>query len=254
MRDQNHWTVAGALNDLLPRPDNRITIVGETGEYGIPVARMDYSLCDEDKDNMSFFPLWVVVTHFLNIFFMLLLARSGLEVLSAFPKLYWHDDTPPGRQWLRLSKKTFGADSRRPWTTLDEEVSWSPGLCLPGRKNLGLGRHWHFMTVQFWILTGAVYVALVFATGYWRYLIPTSWSIFPDSIRAVGTYLQFHIPGKIPGQPFEPAQKLAYFVVIFVLAPLQIASGAAMSPSVIGRFPWYARKHISPYHLVNGYP
>ncbi|HEX9040507.1 MAG TPA: molybdopterin-dependent oxidoreductase [Trebonia sp.] len=189
----------------------------------------------------NFFPLWVVVTHFLNIFFMLLLARSGLEVLSAFPKLYWHDDTPPGRQWLRLSKKTFSADSRRPWTTLDEEVSWSPVLCLPGRKNLGLGRHWHFMTVQFWVLTGAVYVALVFATGYWHYLVPASWSIFPDSIRAVGTYLQFRIPGKIPGQPFEPAQKLAYFLVIFVLAPLQIASGAAMSPSVIGRFPWYAR-------------
>lgn len=189
----------------------------------------------------DFFPWWVVVTHFLNIFFMLLLARSGLEVLSAFPKLYWHDDTPPGRQWLRLSKKTFGADSRRPWTTLDEEVSWSPAIALPGKKNLGLGRHWHFMTIQFWILTGIVYVALVFATGYWHYLIPTSWSIFPDSLHAIGAYLQFHIPGKIPGQPFEPAQKLAYFLVIFVLAPLQIASGAAMSPSVIGRFPWYTR-------------
>ncbi len=189
----------------------------------------------------AFFPLWVVVTHFLNIFFMLLLARSGLEVLSAFPKLYWHDDTPPGRQWLRLSKRTFGAEDRRPWTTLDEEVSWSPAVCLPGRKNLGLGRHWHFMTVQFWMLTGAVYVALVFATGYWRYLVPTSWSIFPDSVRAVGSYLQFRIPATIGGQPFEPAQKLAYFLVIFVLAPLQIASGAAMSPSVIGRFPWYAR-------------
>ena len=39
----------------------------------------------------SFFPLWVVVTHFLNIFFMLLLARSGIEVLSAFPKPYASD-------------------------------------------------------------------------------------------------------------------------------------------------------------------
>jgi hypothetical protein len=89
----------------------------------------------------AFFPLWVVITHFLNIFFMLLLARSGLEVLSAFPKLYWHDDTPPGRQWLRLSKKTFSAESRRTWTTQDEEVPWSPVVALPGRKNLGLGRH-----------------------------------------------------------------------------------------------------------------
>jgi alpha,alpha-trehalase len=55
----------------------------------------------------------VVLTHFLNIFFLLLLARSGLEVLSAFPKLYWNDHRPPGREWARFSKKTYGADFRR---------------------------------------------------------------------------------------------------------------------------------------------
>ncbi|GAA3223744.1 hypothetical protein GCM10017691_11050 [Pseudonocardia petroleophila] len=188
-----------------------------------------------------FYPLWVAILHFLNLFFLLLLARSGLEVLSAFPKLYWHDGCPPGREWARFSKKTFGADSRRTWTSLDEEESWNPVVALPGRKNLGLGRHWHFLTVQFWILTGLVYVVLVFATGYWRYLVPTSWSIVPDSIRAVGEYLQFRLPKKIPGQPFEPAQKLAYFLVVFVLAPFQIATGAAMSPSLLARFPWYGR-------------
>lgn len=187
------------------------------------------------------FPLWVVITHFLNIFFLLLLARSGLEVLSAFPKLYWHEDCPPGREWLRLSKKNFGADSRKSWSSLDEEEAWSPVIALPGKKHLGLGRHWHFMSVQFWILTGVVYIALVFATGYWHYLIPTHWSIIPDSIRAVGTYLHFQLPSKIPGQPFEPAQKLAYFLVIFVLAPFQVLTGAAMSPSILGRFPWYGK-------------
>lgn len=189
----------------------------------------------------EFFPLWVVITHFLNIFFMLLLFRSGIEVLSAFPKLYWHDDCPPGREWLRLSKKVYGADSRKLWTSLDEEESWSPLIALPGRKNLGLGRHWHFMSIQFWILTGAVYVAMIFATGYWHYLVPTHWSIVPDSIRAAGTYLHFQIPKKIPGEPFEPAQKLTYFVVIFILAPVQILTGAAMSPALLARFPWYGK-------------
>jgi DMSO/TMAO reductase YedYZ molybdopterin-dependent catalytic subunit/thiosulfate reductase cytochrome b subunit len=189
----------------------------------------------------QFFPYWIVITHFLNIFFMLLLFRSGIEVLSAFPKLYWYDDCPPGREWLRLSKKMYGADSRKPWTSLDEEEAWSPIVALPGKKNLGLGRHWHFMSIQFWILTGAVYVSLVFATGYWHYLVPEHWSLIPDSIKSIGDYLRFEIPDKIPGQPFEPAQKLAYFVVIFLLAPLQIATGAAMSPSVLARFPWYGK-------------
>jgi len=189
----------------------------------------------------GFFPMWIVVTHFLNIFFMLLLFRSGLEVLSAFPKFYWSDDCPPGREWLRLSKKTFAADSRRLWSSLDEEESCSPVVALPGKKNLGLGRHWHFMTIQFWILTGIVYISLVFATGYWHYLIPTRWSIVPDSIKAVGTYLHFELPAKILGQPFEPAQKLAYFGVIFLLAPFQIATGVAMSPSLLARFPRYGK-------------
>ena len=158
-------------------------------------------------------------------------------MLSAFPKLYWHDDCPPGREWLRLSKKTYGADSRKPWTSLDEEESWSPVVALPGKKNLGLGRHWHFMTIQFWILTGAVYI--VAGVRHRVLALPGAdhWSLVPDSIQAVGTYLQFELPAKIPGQPYEPAQKLAYFLVVFLLAPLQIATGAAMSPSVLARFP-----------------
>jgi len=164
-----------------------------------------------------------------------------IEVLSAFPKLYWHDDCPPGREWLRLSKKTYAADSVRVWSSLDEEESWSPVVALPGRKNLGLARHWHFMSIQFWILTGLVYVVMVFSTGYWRYLIPTHWSIVPDSIKAIGTYLHFELPAKIPRQPLEPAQKLSYFVVAFLLAPLQIATRAAISPSVLARFPWYGK-------------
>jgi hypothetical protein len=44
------------------------------------------------------YPPFVIVTHALNILFMLMLGRSGLEILAAHPKLYWSDDCPPGRQ------------------------------------------------------------------------------------------------------------------------------------------------------------
>src|SRR5699024_7424277 len=36
-------------------------------------------------------------------------------------------------------------------------------------------------------------------------------------------------------------QQLAYFGVVFILAPLQILTGIAMSPAIAGRFPWYPR-------------
>lgn len=187
------------------------------------------------------YPWFVVITHALTILFMLMLARSGIEVLASLPKLYSNDACPPGRELARFSSKMYGADSRRPWVSLDEEEAWNPVVAMPGRKNLGLGRHWHFMTVQFWIATGIVYGALVFISGRWHFLVPTNWSIIPDAIEAVGTYLQFELPAKLPGEPFNAVQKLTYFAVIFLLAPLQIATGAAMSPAVLARFPWYGK-------------
>jgi choline dehydrogenase-like flavoprotein len=54
MRDYNHWSVAGVLNELLPLPDNRVTLAEETDPYGLPVARFDYSLCDNDRANIDF--------------------------------------------------------------------------------------------------------------------------------------------------------------------------------------------------------
>jgi choline dehydrogenase-like flavoprotein len=54
MRDYNHWATVGVLNELLPQPDNRITVADEEDPYGLPVARMDYSLCENDKANMDY--------------------------------------------------------------------------------------------------------------------------------------------------------------------------------------------------------
>jgi choline dehydrogenase-like flavoprotein len=53
MRDYNHWATIGVLNELLPHPDNRITLADETDPFGRPIARMDYTLSDNDKANMA---------------------------------------------------------------------------------------------------------------------------------------------------------------------------------------------------------
>ncbi|CAJ1502006.1 GMC family oxidoreductase [[Mycobacterium] kokjensenii] len=54
MRDYNHWSTIGVLNELLPLPANRVTLADETDSYGIPVARLDYTRCDNDKANMAY--------------------------------------------------------------------------------------------------------------------------------------------------------------------------------------------------------
>jgi choline dehydrogenase-like flavoprotein len=55
MRDYNHWYTLGVLSELLPLPENRVTVTSQvTDQNGIPVARMDYSQCDNDRKNIAF--------------------------------------------------------------------------------------------------------------------------------------------------------------------------------------------------------
>jgi choline dehydrogenase-like flavoprotein len=54
MRDYNHWSTLGVLNELLPRAENRVTLADQTDERGMPVARMDYSQCDNDRANIAY--------------------------------------------------------------------------------------------------------------------------------------------------------------------------------------------------------
>ncbi len=55
MRDYNHWYTLGVLCELLPVPENRVTVTNEfTDQFGLPVARMDYTQCDNDRANIAF--------------------------------------------------------------------------------------------------------------------------------------------------------------------------------------------------------
>jgi choline dehydrogenase-like flavoprotein len=54
MRDYNHWTVLGALSELLPHPDNRVTLADETDEQGLAIARLDYTQSDNDRANIDY--------------------------------------------------------------------------------------------------------------------------------------------------------------------------------------------------------
>ena len=54
MRDYNHWTTIGVLNELLPQPDNRVTLAEEKDAHGMPVAHFAHSRCENDKRNMEY--------------------------------------------------------------------------------------------------------------------------------------------------------------------------------------------------------
>lgn len=183
------------------------------------------------------FPLWVRLTHFFNILFLSLLIRSGIEILGGHPMLYWNDHATPGSEWVRFTRKRMPAGEL--WTAEDEKQPYSPLVALPGRDHLGLGRYWHFAALIGWILTGALYVLLLFVSPQWQRLVPTSLDIVPKAAEAALVYFQLQAPPT--GEPYNALQQLVYFGVVFVLAPLQIATGFAMSPAVAGRFAWFPR-------------
>src|SRR5699024_1359469 len=103
------------------------------------------------------------------------------------------------------------------------------------------GRHWHGLSVMLWVLNGVVYVILLFATGLWRRIVPTSWDVFPEAWDSLKTYLDLEVPDISHFMPYDSLQMLGYTFVIFVLAPFAMMTGVAMSPAVRSRFPWYVK-------------
>ncbi|MGA8080918.1 MAG: hypothetical protein WB988_03580 [Candidatus Nitrosopolaris sp.] len=124
-----------------------------------------------------------------------MLIRSGIEILSALPKLYSHDHATPGTEWIKFTKKEFPSDfKKRVRIAPEEEESFSSWVALPGHKNLGMGRHWHFFSIIFWIANGAAYFILLFTSNEWARLIHTSWSIIPQAIHDSLLYASLHFP------------------------------------------------------------
>jgi len=187
----------------------------------------------------AIFPWWLNATHWINAFFIGYLIRSGIQILGSYPRLYWNDHNLPSHEWLRLTRRKI--PTNRVWTSLEQELDVPSWLGHPGGNNLGLGRIWHFFIVIFWILNGVAYIALLILSGEWTRLVPTDWSIFPRAWETFLTYATFHLPPASEFQPYDALQQLSYFAVVFLLGPFLIATGAAQSPAIAARFPWYLK-------------
>ncbi|AGS34145.1 oxidoreductase molybdopterin binding protein [Corynebacterium maris DSM 45190] len=186
------------------------------------------------------FPLWLRATHLINFVLIGMLLRSGWEILASMPRLWWRNDCAPGTEWLRFTRRKLPKEEGV-YTSLMDEKSLSPLIGLPGRENIGLGRHWHGMSVMLWVLNGIVYVVLLFATGLWQRIIPTSWDVFPEAWETLKVYLGFRAPGIEHFTPYDSLQMLGYTFVIFILAPFLILTGVAMAPAIRSRYPWYVK-------------
>ena len=135
--------------------------------------------------------------------------------LADHPRLYSNVHCTPGSEWLRLTPIQLPKDGI--WTAKDDARSLSPWIGLPGfRHTVGMARHWHFLSVLFWVGNGLVFVVLLLGTQQWKRLVPTSWQIVPDAW-AVFAPLRYFPHPRLSPTVFTPIttalQQLAYFGV-----------------------------------------
>ena len=211
------------------------------GAVGLPALSASPTMTSETAAGPYGFPAWLRITHYVNFLFLFLLIRSGLQILMDHPRLYWNIHCTPSSEWLRLTPAEVPTD--RVWTAKDDSRHLSPWIGLPGyRHTVGMARHWHFLSVLFWVGNGLVFVVLLFCTGQWKRLVPTSWQIVPDAWAVFVNYATLHLPPEPNGfYQYNALQQLAYFGVVFVLAPLAMLTGPSMSPAFTARFTWYPR-------------
>src|SRR5690606_27499164 len=170
------------------------------------------------------FPFWLQASVLSNFILIGMLFRAGWEMLASLPRLWWSNDSAPGKEWLKFTRRQLPKEEGV-YTSLMDEKDLSPLVGLPGKGNVGLGRHWHGLSVMLWVLNGVIYVVLLFATGLWTRIIPTSWDFIPDAWDSLMIYVGFGVPSIEHFQPYDALQMIAYTGVIFIIAPLMMLTG-----------------------------
>ncbi|MDQ2753591.1 MAG: cytochrome b/b6 domain-containing protein, partial [Bacteroidota bacterium] len=208
--------------------------------FGLP-ANPSSAFAPLQAESPSGFPIWINLSHWVNFFFLMLIIRSGLSILADHPRLYWNNSCKPNSSWIHFTPVKIPID--KTYTAKEDARYLNPIAGLPGYKHtVGIARVWHFLTVPFFILNGAAFVLLLFYTNQWQRLVPVSWRIVPDAWNGFVHYATFHFPAEPNGfYHYNAIQQLSYFGVIFILAPLAMLTGMAMSPAIENRFHWYPK-------------
>jgi thiosulfate reductase cytochrome b subunit len=141
---------------------------------------------------------------------------SGIAILLAHPRLYWGETGALGTPSL---------------------IDLPLPLVLVGQS--GWGRSLHFLSAWLCILTGLVYVASGVFTQHFRSdLLPAQADLTWRAIsRVVSNHLQLKRPTQEASLTYNVVQRLTYLAVVFVLFPVMIWTGLAMSPAITSVVP-----------------
>ena len=190
------------------------------------------------------------ITHWAGALAILILVMSGLQIFNAAPYLDASDKSDPAHRvlWIAASQAPDGAP--RGTTTIfghtfttthllgvtsdgsGQQVARAfPGwITFPGYQDLAGGRRWHFFFAYLMVLCGAAYL-IAGAFNKDLSLIVLRPSDVPKMLPMQLYYFGLRKEPPHHGK-YNPLQKAGYTVVLFVLSPLLVLTGLALSPGV----------------------
>jgi thiosulfate reductase cytochrome b subunit len=158
--------------------------------------------------------------HWANFACLVVLFMSGLNISNAHPRLYWG-------QW--------GFQPRQAWLFVARFPGW---ITIPGHYSLATARQWHMLFAWLFAIGLIAFVIVsLFNRHVWRDIVPARREWRWGAIRTdVAKHLRLDFEHS--GLKFNFLQKVSYGGVIFVLLPLMILTGMAMSPGIDAIWPW----------------
>jgi len=170
----------------------------------------------------------VRVTHWITTVCFFALLVSGAEIVISHPRFYW------GETGNVLTKPLF----QLPIPSSRKLVPTGYGYVLPDQN--GWSRALHFEAAWIALLTGLLYLVSGLLTRHFRKdLLPSkadlAWRALMTSLAKP---LRLQRPSAAEAFSYNGLQRLTYLFVIFVLFPLVIWSGLAMSLGFVSAFPW----------------
>ena len=171
--------------------------------------------------------LLVRITHWITTLCFLALLVTGAELVISHPRFYW------GETGNNLTPTLF----KLPIPASRRLVPTGYAYTLPDQN--GWSRYLHFQAAWLLLFTGLLYLIFGFVTAHFRqHLVPDKADLsWPSFSKQLGSHLRFQRPSAQEAWSYNALQRFAYLFVIFVLFPLVIWTGLAMSPAFVSAFP-----------------
>jgi thiosulfate reductase cytochrome b subunit len=196
------------------------------------------------------------IWHWLNVLAVFALLMSGLMIFNAHPRLYWGEyganpdpaileiGSTESRGFLRignLDMTTTGVLGH--WRDANGNTQrWAfPGWAtIPSTYDLAMGRRWHFFFAWAFVFLLVFHLVSSVVNGHVRKdLAPARAELKPGHLwREILRHARLRFAKGAHALHYNTLQKLAYLSLLFLLLPLIVLTGLAMSPSLDAALPW----------------